>query len=168
MATRAQVAEFQMHEVADCFVIPENKFYSYNLETQEFEEKEIIYVGRIKTQNNFISDVCSYAVENQYISEDTDLSINTLYSFFHNLGFDYKNLKVSGWIKDKTTGFTMPWYPDSNYDAGIEFNNYGFHIDECQFNVRTPSTLMRFKDCDNIARSYNSNVSLLLQVERIF
>ena len=53
-------------------------------------------------------------------------------------------------------------------DAGIEFNNYGFHIDECQFNVRTPSTLMRFKDCDNIARSYNSNVSLLLQVERIF
>ena len=57
MATRAQVAEFQMHEVADCFVIPENKFYSYNLETQEFEEKEIIYVGRIKTQNNFISDL---------------------------------------------------------------------------------------------------------------
>ena len=91
-----------------------------------------------------------------------------LYSFFHNLGFDYKNLKVSGWIKDKTTGFVMPWYPDSNYDAGIEFNNYGFHIDECQFNVRTPSTLMRFKDCDNVARSYNSNVSLILQAERIF
>ena len=168
MATRAQVAEFQMYEVADCFVIPENKFYSFNLETQEFEEKEIIYVGRVKTQNNFISDVYSYATENQYISEETDLAINTLYSFFHNLGFDYKNLKVSGWIKDKTTGFVMPWYPDSNYDAGIEFNNYGFHIDECQFNVRTPSTLMRFKDCDNVARSYNSNVSLILQAERIF
>lgn len=167
-ATRAQVAEFQLYEVADCFVIPENKFYSYNIEADKFEEKEIIYVGRIKTQNNFVSDVYSYATENQYISEETDLTINTLYSFFHNLGFDYKNLKVSGWIKDKTTGFVMPWYPDSNYDAGIEFNNYGFHIDECQFNVRTPATLMRFKDCDNVARSYTTNVSLVLQVERIF
>lgn len=167
-ATRAQVAEFQLYEVADCFVIPENKFYSYNIETQEFEEKEIIYVGRIKTQNNFVSDVYSYATENQYISEETDLTINTLYSFFHNLGFDYKNLKVSGWIKDKTTGFVMPWYPDSNYDAGIEFNNYGFHVDECQFNIRTPATLMRFKDYDNVARSYTTNVSLVLQVERIF
>ena len=168
MSTRAQVSEFQMYEIADCFVIPENKFYSYNSELKSFEEKEIIYTGRIKTQNNFISDVCSYATENRYISEETDLTASTLYSYFHNLGFDYKNLKVSGWIKDKTTGYTMPWYPDSNYDSAIECNNYGFHIDECQFNIRTPATLMQFKDCDNIARSYNSNVSFVLQVERVF
>lgn len=62
----------------------------------------------------------------------------------------------------------MPWYPDSNYDAAIEYNNYGFHIDECQFNIRTSTILMQFKDCDNIARSYSSNVSFVLQVERVF
>lgn len=117
--------------------------------------------------DTYENEICVVSSSSEYDTKSY-MAWKALYSFFHNLGFDYKNLKVSGWIKDKTTGFVMPWYPDSNYDAGIEFNNYGFHIDECQFNVRTPSTLMRFKDCDNVARSYNSNVSLILQAERIF
>ena len=168
MATRAQVAEFEIHELADCFVIPENKFYSYNIEEGKYEEKELIYVGRIKTQNNFVSEVQSYATENQYTSEEISLKPSTLYSFFHNIGVDYKNLKVSGWIKDKINGFVLPWNIDSNIDANIELNNYGYHIDECQFNVRTPATLMNYKDNNNVTRALTGSVSLVLQLERSF
>lgn len=167
-ATRAQVAEFQIYEVANCFVIPENKFYLYNVETQQFEEKEIIYIGRVKTQNNFISEIQSYAIENKYTSEETELNPSTLYSFFHNIGVDYKNLKVSGWIKDKVNGFIMPWCVDSNFDANIELNNYGFYVDDCQFNVRTPATLMNYKDYNNVAKAIKANVTLVIQLERSF
>ncbi len=167
-AKRAQVAEFEIHEITNCFVIPENKFYSYNIETQEFEEKEIIYIGRAKTQNNFISEIQSYAIENKYTSEETELKPSTLYSFFHNIGVDYKNLKVSGWIKDKVNGFIMPWCVDSNFDANIELNNYGFYVDDCQFNVRTPATLMNYKDYNNAAKAIKANVTLVLQLERSF
>ena len=84
--------------------------------------------------DTYENEICVVSSSSEYDTKSY-MAWKALYSFFHNLGFDYKNLKVSGWIKDKTTGFVMPWYPDSNYDAGIEFNNYGFHIDECQFSV---------------------------------
>ncbi|MGN1154040.1 MAG: hypothetical protein ACI4S3_08415, partial [Candidatus Gastranaerophilaceae bacterium] len=119
-------------------------------------------------QNNFVSEVQSYATENQYTSEEISLKPSTLYSFFHNIGVDYKNLKVSGWIKDKINGFVLPWNIDSNIDANIEYNNYGYHIDECQFNVRTPATLMNYKDNNNVTRALTGSVSLVLQLERSF
>ena len=167
-AKRAQVAEFQIHEVTNCFVIPENKFYSYNVETEEFEPQEIIYVGRIKTQNNFISEIHSYAIENKYTSPETELKASTLYSFFHNIGVDYKNLKISGWIKDKVNGIVLPWCVDSNYDSGVEFNNYGYLVDECQFDVRTPSTIMRYKNSANATITITANATLVVQLERNF
>lgn len=167
-AKRAQVAEFQIHEVTNCFVIPENKFYSYNVETEEFEPQEIIYVGRIKTQNNFISEIQSYSIENKYTSPETELKASTLYSFFHNIGVDYKNLKISGWIKDKVNGIVLPWCVDSNYDSGVEFNNYGYLVDECQFDVRTPSTIMRYKNSANATITITTNATLVVQLERTF
>lgn len=167
-ATRAQVTEFQIYEVADCFVIPENKFYSYNIEKQEYEEKEIIYIGRIKTQNNFVSDVQSFAIENKYTSEEINLTQTNLYSFFHNIGVDYKNLKISAWIKDKVNGLVLPWHVDSNVDYSGEANNYGFMIDECQFNVRTVGKLMDYRDINNTQRTIHAHVSILVQIERIF
>ena len=57
---------------------------------------------------------------------------------------------------------------DSNIDANIELNNYGYHIDECQFNVRTPATLMNYKDNNNVTRALTGSVSLVLQLERSF
>lgn len=167
-ATRAQVAEFQIYELANCFVIPENKFYSYNIESKEYEEQEMIFVGRIKTQNNFVSEVQSYAIENKYTSPETELKASTLYSFFHNIGFDYKNLKVSGWIKDKVNNVILPWCVDSNLDAAVEFNNYGYLVDECQFDVRTPSTIMRYKNSANVMNTITTNATLVIQVERNF
>jgi hypothetical protein len=167
-ATRAQIADFRIYEIANCFVIPNNKFYSYNLETKDFEEQEIIYIGRIRTQNYFVTEVQSYAVENKYTSEETDLSASTLYSFFHNIGVDYKNLKISGWIKDKINNFILPWSVDSNFDSNVEFNNYGFFVDDCQFNVRTPTTIMNYKDYNNVTRTLKSNATLVIQIERNF
>lgn len=167
-ATRAQVAEFEIYEITNCFVIPENKFYSYNLDTQEFEPQEIIYIGRIKTQNNFISEVESYAIQNKYTSEEIELSPNTMYSFYHNIGVDYKNLKVSGWVKDKVNGFVMPWFVDSNYDSNVEFNNFGFLVDDCQFNVLTLTNLMNYKDYNKVNRLVKANVTLIIQFERSF
>jgi hypothetical protein len=167
-ATRAQIADFRIYEIANCFVIPNNKFYSYNLETKDFEEQEIIYIGRIRTQNYFVTEVQSYAVENKYTSEETDLSASTLYSFFHNIGMDYKNLKISGWIKDKINNFILPWSVDSNFDSNVEFNNYGFFVDDCQFNVRTPTTIMNYKDYNNVTRTLKSNATLVIQIERNF
>ena len=167
-AKRAQVAEFQIYEVANCFVIPENKFYSYNTEIKDFEEQEIIFVGRIKTQNNFISEIQSYAIENKYTSPETELKASTLYSFFHNIGIDYKNLKISGWIKDKVNGVVLPWCVDSNLDAAVEFNNYGYLVDECQFDVRTPSTIMRYKNAANVMNTITANATLVIQIERSF
>ena len=142
--------------------------FIHNIETQEFEEKEIIYIGRIKTQNNFITEAESYAAENKYTSEETELAPNTLYSFFHNIGVDYKNLKVSGWIKDKVNGFILPWNVDSNIDANVEYNNYGYYVDDCQFNVRTPGTIMNYKDYNNVTRAIKANATLLIQIERNF
>lgn len=168
-ATRAQVSEFQIYEIADCFVIPENKFYSYNLEAQEFEEKEIIYIGRIKTQNNFVSEVQSYAIENKFTSEETEITVSRLYSFFHNIGVDYKNLKISAWVKDKVNGYVLPWNVTSSIDYNIELNNYGYAMDDCQFCVRTPAThVMNYKDYNNVTRAITTNATLLIQIERNF
>lgn len=167
-AVRAQVTEFQIYEVADCFVIPENRFYSYNIEKQEYEEKEIIYIGRIKTQNNFVSDVHSFAIDNKYISEETSITTTNLYSFFHDIGLDYKNLKVSVWIKDKVNGFVLPWHVDSNVDYSGEANNYGYMVDECQFNIRTVGKLMDYRDANNVQRTIYANVSVVVQIERNF
>lgn len=168
-ATRAQIANFEIHELANCFVIPENKFYSYNIETQEYEEKEIIYIGRIKTQHNFITEIESYSIENKYTSEETELAKSTLYAFYHNIGVDYKNLKISAWIKDKVNGVILPWNVDSNIDANVEYNNYGYYIDDCQFNVRTPATqIMNYKDPTNVTRAIGANVTLVVQIERNF
>lgn len=167
-AIRAQIAEFQIHELANCFLIPENKFYSYNIETEEFEEQEMIFIGRIKTQNNFVSEVQSFAIENKYISPETELKASTLYSFFHNLGVEYKNLKINGWIKDKVNGVVLPWCVDSNLDAAVEFNNYGYVVDECQFDVRTPSTIMRYKNAANVMNTVTANATLVIQIERNF
>lgn len=168
MATRAQIGEFEIYELADCFVVPKNKFYSYNIETGEFDETEKIYVGRAKTENNYVSDVQCYAIESKYTSEETDLSVSTLYSFFHNTGIDYKYLKVSAWIKDKVNGFVLPWYIDSNIDTSVELNNYGYYINDCEFQVRTPATIMNYKDPNNVTRAIKGNVSLILQIERSF
>lgn len=167
-AALAQIAEFQIYEVANCFVIPENKFYSYDIETQEFKEQEMIFIGRIKTQNNFISEVQSFAIENKYTSPETELRASTLYSFFHNIGVDYKNIKMSGWIKDKVNGIVLPWCVDSNLDYSVEFNNYGYIVDECQFDVRTPATIMRYKNSANVMNTITANATLIVQLERNF
>jgi len=168
MATRAQIGEFEIYEVADCFVVPKNKFYSYDIESGEFKEKELIYTGRVKTEHNYVSDIQCYAIESKYISEETDLSVSTLYSFFHNTGIDYKYLKVSGWIKDKVNGFVLPWFVDSNIDYAVELNNYGYYANDCEFQIRTPATIMNYKDPNNVTRAIKGNVSLILQIERSF
>ena len=168
MATRAQVGEFEIYELADCFVVPKNKFYSYNIETGEFVETERIYVGRAKTEHNYISDIQCYAIESKYISEEVDLAISTLYSFFHNTGVDYKYLKIAAWIKDKVNGFVLPWNVDSNIESNVELNNYGYYINDCEFQIRTPATIMNYKDPNNVTRAIKGNVSLILQIERSF
>ena len=168
MATRAQVGEFEIYELADCFVVPKNKFYSYNIETGEFVETERIYVGRAKTEHNYISDIQCYAIESKYISEEVDLAISTLYSFFHNTGVDYKYLKIAAWIKDKVNGFVLPWNVDSNIESNVELNNYGYYINDCEFQIRTPATIMNYKDPNNVTRAIKGNASLILQIERSF
>ena len=168
MATRAQVGEFEIYELADCFVVPKNKFYSYNIETGEFVETERIYVGRAKSEHNYISDIQCYAIESKYISEEVDLAISTLYSFFHNTGIDYKYLKIAAWIKDKVNGFVLPWNVDSNIESNVELNNYGYYINDCEFQIRTPATIMNYKDPNNVTRAIKGNVSLILQIERSF
>ena len=168
MGVRAQISQFIINEVSDCFVIPENKFYSYNIEQQQYEEQEIIYIGRIKTQNNFVSDVQCFAIDNKYTSEETDIAINSLYSFFHNIGVNYKNLKISAWIKDKVNGNILPWHVDSNVDYSGDANNYGYILDECQFNLRTVKKLMDYRDSGNTQRTIYDNVSFIVQVERSF
>ena len=168
MATRAQVGEFEIYELADCFVVPKNKFYSYNIETGEFVETERIYVGRAKTEHNYISDIQCYAIESKYISEEVDLAISTLYSFFHNTGIDYKYLKIAAWIKDKVNGFVLPWNVDSNIESNVELNNYGYYINDCEFQIRTPATIMNYKDPNNVTRAIKGNASLILQIERSF
>lgn len=164
----AQIAQIYIYEVADCFVIPENKFFSYNIKTCEFEEQEMIYVGRLKTSNNFVTEANSYAVENRYISNPVTVTANTTYSFFHNLGLDYKNIKMSAWIKDNINGFIVPWFPDCNVDSSYDRNNYGFFVDDCEFRVRIPVGPMSYKDYNGTNRVITTNASLMIQLERNF
>lgn len=167
-AVQAQISQIYVYEVADCFVIPENKFFSYNAQAKEYEECEMIYIGRLKTRNNFVCEVNSYAIEGKYISKSTDVAINTTYSFFHNLGLDYQNIKISGWIKDNINGFIMPWCVDSNADATADKNNHGFFVDDCEFRVRIPTVLMAYKDYSGTTRSITTNASLVINIERNF
>jgi len=164
----AQVARFEMFELAYCFVIPENKFYLYNSVSKQYEEKEINFIGRIKTEHNFVKEVQCYAPESKYISEEIFLGINSTYAFSHNLGHDYKNVKINAWIKDIANGFIMPWCVHSVIDYSFEVSNYGFYVDDCLFYVRTPGNLMQYKDYNGVNRTITSNASLVLQIERSF
>lgn len=167
-AVQAQIAEFQIYELSHCFVIPENKFYSFNVETNNFEEKEINFIGRITVKNGLILETNSFAIESKYTSEEIPVAINTNYNFIHNIGVNYENLKVSGWIKDKVNDFTLPYFIDSNIDGNLDINNYGFHLDDCNFLVRIPTKIMQYKDYNNVNRTITSNCSLILNFERDF
>lgn len=167
-STYAQIAQFEVFELAYCYVIPENTFYKYNPATGKYEAKEVNFIGRIKTQHNFVSDVNSYAQEGVYISDETNIWASSTFAFSHNLGFDYKNMRISTWIKDKTNGFIMPWEIDSILDYSHEWNNNGFYYDDCLFYVRTGTGLMQYKDYGGTNRSITSNCSLIIQLERNF
>lgn len=168
MAGHAAISEFEIYELGYCYVIPENKFYLYNPETSLYEEKQIVFLGKIFSSNGFVTDARTFAQNGKYRSAETDLSINSIYNFYHNVGCDYKNLKISGWIKDKINGAIMPWSVDSNFDYTYDGNNYGFMQDDCIFTVKTLPTLMRYKDVLNTNKSANSNVSIILEIERSF
>ena len=75
---------------------------------------------------------------------------------------------MSGWIKDKVNGIVLPWCVDSNLDYSVEFNNYGYIVDECQFDVRTPATIMRYKNSANVMNTITANATLIVQLERNF
>lgn len=167
-ATYAQIAQFEVFELAYCYVIPENRFYKYNPETEEYEPKEINFIGRIKTQHNFVSDVRSYGQEGVYLSDETPIWASATFAFSHNLGYDYKNLKISAWMKDKTNGFIMPWEVNTILDASHEWNNNGFYYDDCLFYVRTGTGLMQYKDYGGANRTITDNCSLVIQLERNF
>jgi len=167
-ATNAQIAQFEIFELAYCYVIPENTFYKYNPDTNTYDVKEINFIGRIKTEHNFVSDVRSYAQEGIYLSDETILYQAGTFAFSHNTGFDYKNLKISAWIKDKTNGFILPWEVNSMLDYSFEWNNNGFYYDDCLFYVRTGTGLMQYKDYGGTNRSMTSNCSLIIQLERNF
>ena len=82
---------------------------------------------------------------------------------------DYKNLKISAWVKDKVNGYVLPWNVTSSIDYNIELNNYGYAMDDCQFCVRTPAThVMNYKDYNNVTRAITTNATLLIQIERNF
>lgn len=167
-ATNAQIAQFEIFELAYCYVIPENTFYKYNPDTKTYDVKEINFIGRIKTEHNFVSDIRSYSQEGIYLSDEIILYQAGTFAFSHNTGFDYKNLKISAWIKDKTNGFILPWEVNSILDYSHEWNNNGFYYDDCLFYVRTGTGLMQYKDYGGTNRSMTSNCSLIIQLERNF
>jgi len=167
-SVNAQIAQFEIYELAHCFVIPENKFYKFNTETEEYEPTEINFIGRIKTQHNFIIEAQSYAIEHKYQSDETDFYLNNTFVFSHNTGLDYKNLKISAWIKDKINGFIIPWEANSILDYSHEWNNNGFYYDDCLFYIRTGGGVMQYKDYNGTNRSMTKNCALILQLERNF
>ena len=164
----AQIAQFEMFELAHCFVIPENRFYKFDVEKNDYEATEINFIGRIKTQHNFITDSECYAIEHKYQSEEIDLKAATTFAINHNTGLDYKNLKISAWVKDKIDGFVMPWEVNSILDASHEYNNNGFYYDDCLFYVRTGTGLMQFKDYNAVNKTLKDRCSLIIQLERNF
>ncbi|MFA6990364.1 MAG: discoidin domain-containing protein, partial [Candidatus Gastranaerophilaceae bacterium] len=168
MADYTAVAEFEIYELAHCYVIPENKMYLFNPETNNYDEKQVVFIGKVFTGNGLVLDARTFAQNGKYRSQETDLTISNIYNFYHNLGLDYKNIKLSGWIKDKINGSIMPWCVDSSIDYTFEINNYGFIGDDCRFTVRTVPTLMQYKDLSGTNRSITSNVSLILEIERSF
>lgn len=168
MADLASVGEFEIYELAHCFVVPDNKVYWFNPDTSNFEEKQISYLGKIYTSNGLALDARTFAQNGKYRSQEIDLTINSIYNFYHNIGVDYKNLRVTGWIKDKINGYILPWFVTSNIDYSFDVNNYGYALDDCRFVVRTSPTLMQYRDMNGTNRSAGANVSLILEIERNF
>lgn len=168
MALNAQLAQIEIFEVAYCYVIPENTFYKYDIDSQGYIKTEVNFIGRIKTEHNFVREVKSYAQESKWTSEPVNLAINSRFAFCHNTGHDYRNIKISGWIKDRINGFVMPWAVDSNIDYTHDGNNYGFYIDDCRFDVRVTPKIMQYKDANGVNRTVTNSCYLILQVERGF
>lgn len=46
MARLAGIAEFEIYELAHCYVIPENTIYLFNPENNSYEEKQVIFLGK--------------------------------------------------------------------------------------------------------------------------
>lgn len=168
MADNASASEFEIYELAHCFVITENKVYSFNTETNVYDEKQISYLGKVYTGNGLVLDVRSFALNGKYRSQEIDLNINSIYNFYHNIGLDYKNIRISAWIKDKINGFTLPWNVNSAIDYAFAPNNYGYAIDDCRFVIRTSPTLMQYRDMNGVDRTAGANVSIILEIERNF
>lgn len=168
MADLASVCEFEINELAHCYVIPENKVYFFNTETATYDEKQIAYLGKIYTSNGLVSDARSFAQNGNYRSQEIDLAINSIYNFYHNIGVDYKNIQITAWIKDKINGFILPWFVNSNIDYSFDVNNYGYAIDDCRFAIRTSPTLMQYRDMYGTNKTVGTNVSLILEIERNF
>lgn len=168
MADNASIGEFEIYELAHCYVIPENKVYWFNTTTNIYEEKQIAYLGKAYSCNSLVTDVRTFAQNGKYRSQEIDLAINSIYGFYHNIGLDYRNLRIAGWIKDKINGFTLPWCVNSIIDYAFATNNYGYAVDDCKFVVRTSPTLMQYRDINGVDRSTGANVSLILEIERNF
>ncbi len=128
----------------------------------------MVFLGKICTSNGFVIDAKTFAQNAKYKSPEINLSINSLYNFYHNIGCDFKNLKISGWIKDRVNGTIMPWCVDSSIDYNYDKNNYGYHIDDCNFLVRTTAVLMQYKSPLGINTAITANSTLILEIERSF
>lgn len=168
MADLASVCEFEIYELAHCYVIPENKVYFFNTDTNIFEERQITYLGKAYASNGLVTDVRTFAQNGKYRSQEIDLAINSIYNFYHNIGADNKNIRITGWIKDKINGYILPWFVTSNIDYSFDVNNYGYALDDCRFVVRTGTVLMNYRELWGTNRGITSNVSLILEIERNF
>lgn len=168
MADYAGVGEFEIYELVHCYVIPENKVYLFNPDTNSFESRQIVFLGKVFASNGLIIDARTYAQNSKYRSQEIDLAVNSIYNFYHNICVEPKNLKITGWIKDKINGNVMPWFVDSSIDYSYDVNNYGYAMDDCRFVVRTTPILMQYKDASGTNKSVTSNVSLILEIERNF
>src|SRR5574344_2937858 len=59
-ATYAQIAQFEVFELAYCYVIPENTFYKYNPETGKYETIRLQSRSTILTYHTFFCDLDRY------------------------------------------------------------------------------------------------------------
>ena len=87
--------------------------------------------------------IYNYAIHNEYIAPPTLLSVNTTYSFNHNLGVPMEYIKIGGSLKNLATAETLNFTPQSNFDASVNYNNYAGtnqYLNNVKMWVRTGTT----------------------------
>lgn len=120
-----------------------------------------VFLGDATTDGTSVTSVTTYALNAEYRSSWTPISLSTTYNFNHNLGYPPDQIQMDALIRDTLNGFVLPFHVDSNADYSWVNNNFAMYPDKDdrkRFSYRSPSQWL-FNYGDTAGVSHYSNAA---------